>query len=521
MAATLDIQTGDHVCSFYREAGQKWAMVGPFFRQGLARGEQCLYVAEEHPPAEVQAALQRAGLAVPETEGREPPLVVTAATDYLPAGTFTPGALLARMAQSVRAALDGGYRGLRMAVEMSWALRWTSSLPRLAEYEARLNYCLSQSPVALMCQYNQLRFPEDMLLDVLHTHPLVVGDQTIHRNVYYLPPDVFLRRDRAEQFQCYLANLGGHGAGQPRRPDSVAVPKTLAWGGEVLLEVEPHRPRESDRAATGRWQVHCLGELRVYRPDGSPVVWDTANGATKKIKTLFAYLLERRKTGAPKERLADLLWPSQADVSRALSRLYHTVHCLRLALEPDLTSGHDSRYLLSQGDRYRLALPEESWIDVQSFERLCRRGERLMKVGATEDALACYLAADNLYGGDFLADVPLVYAERVDDDWCWGRRYWLREVYLKLLNYLAEYHLARGSVAEAVDYWQRALAVEPGCETAHRGMMSAYYRAGRHDALVRQYSLCEKLLRRQENRAPAPETTSLYKSLVGALASDR
>jgi two-component SAPR family response regulator len=496
------IRVGDHLCSFYQNRQQLWRLVLSFIQRGLENGEKCLHLAEENNLQEMQSALQPVQWAG-ELNGQQGQLLLlTADAVCLQSGVFAPEALIGTLLGILQEAIAEGYRGLRMTMEMSWALRWASSLAWLAEYESKLNCYFSQHPVTTLCLYNQPCFPEEVLLDVLMTHPLVALEQAVHANLYYLPPRIFLRQDRKEQFHWYLANIG-RGASLSRWPmvksDLEELPSDAHW---------PVSP-----VAAGRWRIYCLGELRVYRPDGSLVNWDMTQGATRKVKTLFAYLLERGKAGATTERLADLLWPDQKDTHKGLARLYHTIHCLRLALEPQLSTGRDSGCVLYEDDGYFLALPRDSWIDVRAFDLLCHRGEDLARLG-DEGALACYLGAEDLYKGDFLADIPLVYAERVDDDWCWSRRYWLREMYLKLFLSLAELYLKRGAISESLCYWQKALAMDPCCEEAHRGMMRAFYQAGRQDALVRQYSLCTDLLHREENRAPDVRTAHLYQELM-------
>jgi len=524
------IRIGDHLCGLYQNRQQLWRMAISFIQKGLENGEKCLYVAEESGLLEMQSALQQQGTSVQPYLAQGRLLLLTAEDTCLQSGVFSPEALIGALLRILQETIAEGYLGLRMAMEMSWALRWASSLAWLAEYESKLNCYFSQHPVTTLCLYNQRRFPEEVLLDVLRTHPLVALDQAVHANLYYLPPRIFLRQDKKEQFHWYLTNIS-RGASLSRWSGGEPDPSTGRHGERV--EPSGHRLEELPSGvrwpvsptAAGRWRIYCLGELRVYRPDGSLVNWDMTKGATRKVKTLFAYLLEREKAGATAERLADLLWPNQRDRRKGLARLYHTVHCLRLALEPQLSTGRDSRYMLYEGDRYFLALPDDSWIDVVAFDRLCHRGEDLARLGEDDpfdfaqdgDALACYLGAEDLYKGDFLANIPLVYAERVDDDWCWSRRYWLREMYLKLLLYLAELYLKRGAVSESLSYWQRALAMEPCCEEAHRGMMRAFYQAGRRDALVRQYSLCTDLLRREEGRAPDVRTARLYRELMTTL----
>jgi two-component SAPR family response regulator len=74
------------------------------------------------------------------------------------------------------------------------------------------------------------------------------------------------------------------------------------------------------------------------------VDWEVAGGATRKTKTLFAHLLQKGGHGAATEELADLLWPEAESAEAARNWLYHTVKCLRDALEPGLGVGEGPRW---------------------------------------------------------------------------------------------------------------------------------------------------------------------------------
>jgi DNA-binding SARP family transcriptional activator len=467
------------------------------------------------------AALEAHGLAA-ATLGQQSQLIVRRADEGgLVTRPFSADEAVATWRAAAETALAGGFSGLRLVVDMSWVLHNPSSLAQLAEYEARADRFFASADVKVVCQYNQRRFPEEILLDTLRTHPAAVLDGDAHDNTFYVPPDIFLRHDRQAQFYWYLSRLSSNdpaSGGAPAAPTAKASPWEAAhWRrSAVATSVQStgnRPPRADERSADWRWQIYCLGELRVHRHDGSPVNWNVAKGATKKSKTLFAYLLERGKTGATMEQLADLLWPDKTDTQQALGRLYHTIHALRLALETDLARGQDSRHLLIREGRCFLRLPEETWIDATAFEQFCYKGERLLEAGDDDNALACYLAAEKLYGGDLLADIPLTYAERTSDDWCWSRRYWLQEMYLKLLVGLAGIYRRRSAIQEAMGYSRNALALDPANEAAHREMMQILHCAGRPDAVDRQYHLCRQILLRQDDRQPEAETARLYEEL--------
>ena len=65
---------------------------------------------------------------------------------------------------------------------------------------------------------------------------------------------------------------------------------------------------QPDRASL---RVFCLGTFRVFRAleEIAEDEWGRGKGPTLKIKALFACLMSRKKRGARKETLIELLWP--------------------------------------------------------------------------------------------------------------------------------------------------------------------------------------------------------------------
>ena len=60
--------------------------------------------------------------------------------------------------------------------------------------------------------------------------------------------------------------------------------------------------------------------------------------------------------------------------------------------------------------------------------------------GATDEALICLQAADRLYTGDLFEDIPAEYADDSERDWCWSKRYWLRDMFFKVQRDAARIH---------------------------------------------------------------------------------
>ena len=414
-------------------------------------------------------------------------------------------------------------------LDMTWLLHTPSGIAHLGEFEAAWHEQLIAAPIRSICLFNRQRFPETLMLDVLRTHPYVVDDQGLRHNPHFLPPQVYLSGDPAAQLNSWMGSLG---------PATVKCWSALTVAEKPELQPAVDASAGLERAASAataaglsalalaaldgskdqcltqnRWKIRSFGKLRIYRQDGTPVQWDMIHGATVKTKTLFAMLLQAGAKGVAAEEIADLLWPDSQSLDLSMNRLYHTVHCLRMALDPHFSPKRGPSFLNQRDRRYYLSLPEDTWVDGPVFEQFCRRGEQLLKAKNLEDSLACHQVAEKIYSGPLFSDIPDKYADNSLYDWCWSRRYWLQEIYVKMLTYTARIHRELGNPEQAIIYADKALQVEPCFEAAHQEAIRAFQVLGRRDAIERQYRLCSESLRRFEDRAPSSDTRALFQSM--------
>jgi two-component SAPR family response regulator len=504
-----------HRCLFYDGLDDLLRQGATLIREGERAGLKWLYVLGDIGSGEIRRTL--AGLMPRRGE------TVEAGALGLLDSVLNFEAVIERIRAESEAAQRGGFSGLLLLIDMSWRLHTASGIANQGEFEAALHGLLGRLPVRAVCLYSRRLFQDAMLLDALRTHPCVHGANGPYANPHFLPPRTFLSRDPREMLRCWLETIspalakewvGREGTSGAAVPASASASATGMAAEEPLPDVDWTALRANENCGQQRWKIRCLGNLRVYRQDGAPVRWNRVNGAALKTKTLFAYLLHCGQRGAEAEEIADLLWPRAKTSKQSLNRLYHTIHCLRMALSPDLGASRDSPFVLSLNRRYYLALPEATWIDVPVFEQYCRRGEKLLRDNRLEESLICHLAAEKLYTGGLLADIPVEYAESTDKDWCWSQRYWLEEMYVKMLNYMAGIHRRGGSLELAVAYGEKAIRIDPCFEGAHQELMRAFQMLGRRDALERQYRLCGGALQRYQERKPSLETQELYRSLV-------
>lgn len=428
-----------------------------------------------------------------------------------------------------RMGMATGTTAVTLLIDMSWLLHTPSGIAHMGEFEATLHQWVTSSRIRSICFYNRWIFPETLILDVLKTHPYLCDGEGLRSNPHFLPPHAFLSGDPAAQLESWMTSLGpvvsecwtDLTAPEKLVGQQPACESEEAAGMQVRAKpVQGRReiissllPKESD-ATQQRWKIRSLGKLRIYRQDGTPVQWDRIHGATVKTKTLFALLLQSGSKGVNAEEIADLLWPDSPSTNQSLNRLYHTVHCLRMALDPAFSSRNESPFVVCHDHRYYLALPEGTWVDGPIFEQFCRRGEQLLRTKNLDESLACHQIAEKLYSGPLFSDIPDKYAANMEIDWCWSRRYWLEEIHVKMLTYTARIHRELGNADQAVIYAEKALQVEPCFELAHQEAIRAFLVLGRRDAIERQYRLCVEALRRFEDRAPSSDTRALFQSLV-------
>jgi DNA-binding SARP family transcriptional activator len=86
----------------------------------------------------------------------------------------------------------------------------------------------------------------------------------------------------------------------------------------------------------------------------------------------------------------------------------------------------------------------------------------------------------------------------------------LQNLYVALLTRLAAMHFREGDYEASIEFAQRVLASDPCREDAHRIAMRALVRRGDRAGALRQYRLCERILRLQFDAAPEPATAELF-----------
>jgi TolB-like protein/Tfp pilus assembly protein PilF len=254
-------------------------------------------------------------------------------------------------------------------------------------------------------------------------------------------------------------------------------------------------------AAEKSLRVFLLGPLRITIDDTRIA---DRQWTRRKPKQLVKLLALQPHHQLHREQLMDLMWPD-LDPEAAANNLHKTIHLARHALQPELKSGADSDFILTQGPQVILSAPGELWIDAEEF---AKRASEAIKTGEIEAGEA----ALDLYQADLLP-------EDLYEEWTSALRERLRTVFHELLARLAESHETRGEFALAIERLKQLTVVDSANEEAHRQLMLLYTRTGKQQQALRQFEQCRNALRRELDTPPDPATIELHRKIVSGQLS--
>ena len=257
--------------------------------------------------------------------------------------------------------------------------------------------------------------------------------------------------------------------------------------------------------------VTTLGEFTIRR--GEKPIPNSA-WVNRKAQTLFKILLAQEGKPVHRHDLINLLWPDELyddpdekyreeTQDKLRKNLNQLVSRLRQVLEPYLPPRYPSRYLSTDGRTYRLELPEGSWVDDRAFEKAIMQARHAKVAGDSEDMLANYQLAADLYTGDHLI-------EERNEDWCLRRRDQLSREALEALYELADMHLTRNELEQAVLFAERLLVMEPWHEDGCYVLMKAYIELDKLEDARRVYHQCKEKLQDELGIAHSPDIDNLY-----------
>ena len=215
---------------------------------------------------------------------------------------------------------------------------------------------------------------------------------------------------------------------------------------------------------------------------------------SKKAQALVAVLALRPGQAHRRDKLASMLWSDRSEVS-ARQNLRQCLSAIRRAGEAG-----GALPIVAEGDSLRFDATRIT-IDVCEFEQALRSREPEQ----LERALALYRG--ELLEGLNLQGEPL-------EEWLTGERRRLRAAAIEGLSKLLAHQLTSGAHDEATQTALRLLTIDPLQEGVHRSLMRLYHETGNTAQALRQYGICEKVLRREVNVEPEVVTKELRRQIL-------
>ena len=174
IAAVGDVPWGTHFCQFYETSQDLVEMLVPYFREGLAGNEYCMWVTSA--PLVVDAAQAALRASVPDLDD----FVARGQIEFLSHeqwdlrdGRFSADEVLAGWVARVAAARTRGFEGLRLTANTSWleAKDWQA----FARYEGTLNSVVGQHRMLALCAYALTSCSASEVLDVVANHQFALA----------------------------------------------------------------------------------------------------------------------------------------------------------------------------------------------------------------------------------------------------------------------------------------------------------------------------------------------------------
>jgi anti-anti-sigma regulatory factor len=232
VTANADVQVTelgaeDHACLTFGESEELFDLTAAFVRDGLAAGLKVVWLSDVGPGlaagelgrrgVPVESALARGQMTAAGWEGR-----------LLAGQAFRASAAVGWLAGELESCGRQGFPGLRVALDMSWALRPVTGIEELPEFEEGIAAALDGSTAAVLCQYDRERFDPVTLASVGGFHTRAVAAATYHA-------DALLRICR--QYAPPGIRIAGELDFQAAEPLALALAEAVRLGGDITVNM--------------------------------------------------------------------------------------------------------------------------------------------------------------------------------------------------------------------------------------------------------------------------------------------
>lgn len=191
-----DLTLHDHACLTFGAQEDLLDLTAAFVRDGLANG--CRVVVLSDVPQVGLATLGGHELAADAAVAAGQVVVVASADGLVGPSGFSAGRAVGWLRGQLADSRREGYAGIRVALDMSWALQPMTGIEELPVLEEEIAAMVAAAEMSVMCGYDRERFDPVTLALMAPMHSHAVATATYHDDPVlricrqYVPPGVRL-----------------------------------------------------------------------------------------------------------------------------------------------------------------------------------------------------------------------------------------------------------------------------------------------------------------------------------------
>ncbi len=222
-----DLAVNDHACLTFGDPEEQFDLTAAFVRDGLAGGLKVMWLSDG-PSGQALATLARRGIAAGPAVAAGQMIAAAWEGSVLSGHAFAAGQAMDWLTGQMAASRREGFPGLRIAMDMGWALRPVTGIEQLPQFEESVAAALAGSAVSMLCQYDRDRFDPVTLATVAAIHTRSVAAATYHA-------DALLRICR--QYAPPGIRLAGEIDYQAEEPLALALAEAIRLDGDITINM--------------------------------------------------------------------------------------------------------------------------------------------------------------------------------------------------------------------------------------------------------------------------------------------
>jgi PAS domain S-box-containing protein/putative nucleotidyltransferase with HDIG domain len=171
-----DVRQGTHLCQFYKTKKELTDVLIPFFKTGIDNNELCLWITSDPlSDTEARRAIGQVLPACDDLMARGQMRVLDHSDWYMRNGVVDLQKSSEAFSHEVKRAVNVGFRGVRMATNLSWLDKkdWST----FSDYEDHADSFVSVRPMRVICSYPLARCGAMEVIDVVRSHHSVIVKQ--------------------------------------------------------------------------------------------------------------------------------------------------------------------------------------------------------------------------------------------------------------------------------------------------------------------------------------------------------